>query len=135
MAHPKPTAASGNDPLERMTVHRIASALVPESFQDCNRLIAHPVTVEIGPRLYASVGSIIVNVAEGYSRSSGADRVRFYEYALGSVRESMKWYRAAEPVLGTDITTDRLDRLEVMRRLLSATIPREPGRTIRKVRV
>ena len=135
MAHPRPTAASSNDPLERMTVNKLATALVPDCFKDCVKLIAHPITVEIGPQLYEAVGSIVVNVAEGYSRSSGPDRVRFYEYALGSVRESMKWYRSGEPVLGTECTTDRLDRLEEMRRLLLATIPRERGRTIRKVRL
>ena len=134
MAHSPPAAASSNDPLERMTVHKLATALVPDCFNDCEKLIAHPVTIGIGPQLYESVGSIVVNVAEGYSRSSGPDRVRFYEYALGSVRESMKWYRSGEPVLGTECTTDRLDRLEQMRRLLLATIPRERGRTIRKVR-
>ena len=122
MAHPKPTAASGNDPLERMTVNQLATTLVPDCFKDCEKLVAHPVTVEIGPQLYASVGSIIVHIAEGYSRSSGADRVRFYEYALGSVRESMKWYRSGEPVLGPECATDRLDRLEEMRRLLLAII-------------
>jgi four helix bundle protein len=134
MVHPKPTAASGNDPLERMTVSQLATALVPDCFKDCEKLIEHPVTAAIGPDLYHAVGSIVVNIAEGYSRSSGADRVRFYEYALGSVRESMKWYRSSAPVLGTECATDRLDRLEEMRRLLLATIPRERGRTIRKVR-
>ena len=68
-----------------MTVNQLATALVPDCFKDCEKLVSHPVTVEIGPQLYASVGSIIVHIAEGYSRSSGADRVRFYEYALGSV--------------------------------------------------
>jgi four helix bundle protein len=134
MTNPRATAESSNDPLERMTVNKLATALVPDCFEDCEKLVAHPVTVEVGPQLYKAVGSIIVNVAEGYSRTSGADRVRFYEYALGSVRESMKWYRSGEPVLGTECATNRLDRLEEMRRLLLATIPRERGRTIRKVR-
>ena len=133
MPHPRPTAASANDPLARMRVNQIASALVPDAFGDAEMLAAHRVTSEIGSQLYAAVSSIGVNIAEGYSRSSGKDRVRFYEYALGSVRESMQWYRAGESVLGVEAVTDRLDRLEEMRRLLLAIIPRERGRIIRKV--
>lgn len=133
MTHERPTAASSHDPLARMRVHQIVVALIPDCFKDSEKLIEHPITVEIAPQLYAAVGSIAVNIAEGYSRSSGRDRVRFYEYALGSVRESMKWYRCGQPVLGDECATDRLDRLEEMRRLLLATIPRERGRTIRKI--
>jgi four helix bundle protein len=117
-----------------MTVSRLATNLAPDAFCDSEKLATHPVTAKISPQLYAAVVSIAVNIAEGYSRSSGADRTRFYEYALGSVRESMQWYRACERVIGADCTTNRLDRLEEMRRLLLATIPRERGRTIRKVK-
>ncbi len=39
-----------------------------------------------------TVGSIRANIAEGYSRGTGKDRARFYEYALGSARESRDWY-------------------------------------------
>ncbi|MFN8404533.1 MAG: four helix bundle protein [Anaerolineales bacterium] len=37
---------------------------------------------------YEAVGSVGANISEGYSRSSGKDRARFYEYALGPARES-----------------------------------------------
>ena len=53
-----------------------------------------------------------------------------FEYALGSVRESMSLYRSSS-VLGTKIVNDRRDRLEEMRRLLLATIPRERGRSMK----
>ena len=42
----------------------------------------------------------------------------------------MIWYHAAVPVLG-DIGIERLDKLEEIRRLLLAIIPRERGKLIR----
>ena len=63
-------------------------------------------------------------------RAAQADRARMFEYALGSVRESMVWYQMAQPVLGEAIAVDRLDKLEEIRRMLLAIIPRERGRSI-----
>ena len=115
-----------------MRAYQIGRDLVPDCWTDCDKLRYHPVTEELSKQLYAAVGSIAANIGEGYSRSSGKDRARFFEYALGSVRESMSWYRSAEPVLGKELSTNRLDRLEEIRRLLLSIIPRERGRLIRK---
>ena len=54
-----------------------------------------------------------------------------FEYALGSVRESMSWYNSLKPVLGESLVQDRRDRLEEMRRILLAIIPRERGRSMK----
>lgn len=51
MTHPPTTAESSNNPLERMTVNKLATALVPDCFEDCEKLVAHPVTVLIAPQL------------------------------------------------------------------------------------
>jgi four helix bundle protein len=42
---------------------------------------------------------VSANIGEGYSRRSGRDRARFYEYALGSAREARDWYYKARHVL------------------------------------
>jgi len=120
------------DPLARMRVYQIARDLVPDCWIDCEKLRHHPVTQTLASQLYAAASSIAANIGEGYSRSSGRDRAKVFEYALGSVRESMSWYRAAAPVLGKPAVRDRLDRLEEMRRMLLAIIPRERGRLIRR---
>ena len=83
------------------------------------------------PQLYASVIGIEANIGEAYSRSSGKDRALRFEYALGEVRESMSWYKGGRPVLGEEVTKDRRDRLEEIRRLLLAIIPRERGKTMK----
>lgn len=115
-----------------MRVYQLARALVPDCWIDADKLRRNRITEEASSQLYAAVSSIAANLSEGYSRSSGRDRARLFEYALGSVRESMEWYRAAEPALGGETVSNRLDRLEEMRRMLLAIIPRERGRIMRK---
>lgn len=131
MAHQLPNSEPSRDPLECMRVYRLARDLVPDSYRDASILRADPLTQSIATQLYASVSSIAANLGEGYSRSSGRDRARLFEYALGSVRESMEWYHSTEPIVGEDLTLDRLNRLEEMRRLLLAIIPRERGRKMK----
>jgi len=114
-----------------MRAYQLARGLVSDSWTDADKLRHHIVTEKIAGQLYTAVCSIEANISEGYSRSSGRDRARLFEYALGSVRESMTWYRSAEPLLGEDAVNDRLDRLEEIRRLLLAIIPRERDRLIR----
>ena len=99
MAHRLPSPTEGSrDPLRRMRVYQLADDLMPDAWTDAKKLAAEPLTQEIASQLYGAVSSIAANISEGYSRSSGRDRARIFEYALGSVRESMSWYRAAEPV-------------------------------------
>jgi len=114
-----------------MRVYQLASALLADSWADVERLRHHAATEKVSGQLYAAVGSIAANIGEGYSRSSGRDRSRIFEFALGSARESMTWYRSAEPVLGAEVVSSRLDTLEEIRRLLLAIIPRERDRLIR----
>jgi four helix bundle protein len=113
-----------------MRVYRLATELVPDAWHDAQKLKQDVVTETIPAQLYAAVGSIVSNLAEGYSRSSGRDRARIFEYALGSVRETMAWYRLGAPVLGTEVVGQRFAKLEEMRRLLLAIIPRERGRPL-----
>jgi len=114
-----------------MRVFELATELVPDCFKDAQALSDNPITKEIAGQVYAAVGSIAANISEGYSRSSGKDRARIFEFALGSVRESMSWYKSSAPVLGEPVVKDRRDRLEEMRRLLLAIIPRERGRSMK----
>jgi len=114
-----------------MRAYRLAVELVEESWNDAEKLSHHQATEKISGQLYAAIGSIAANLGEGYSHSSGRDRARIFEYALGSTRESMIWFRTAEPVLGRNVVSERLAKLEEIRRLLLATIPRERGRLIR----
>ena len=72
-------------------------------------------------QLTRAVGSISANLAEGYSRSSAADRSRFYGYALGSTREAIAWYDTLRIELGA-LIDQRQSILIQIRRLLLTTL-------------
>ena len=118
------------DRLWRMRVYRLACYVAELGWTDARELGRDPLTRTVGPQLLAALGSIRTNIAEGYSRSGGRDRVRFFEYALGSARESREWYLHVEPVLGDALVSTRCEPLDEVIRLLLAIIPRERSRRV-----
>jgi len=111
-----------------MTVYRLALYASEIGWQDVRLLDRARLTRPVAPQLYRALGSIVANIAEGYSRSSGVDRARFHEYGLGSTRESVGWYFVARPVLGRAIFDAREGVLSQIRRLLLTTIPADRAR-------
>jgi four helix bundle protein len=110
-----------------MGLYALELALADVTTLDRNRI-----TRPIGPQLYRAIGSIGANIAEGYSRSSGADWVRLFGYALGSTRESVVWYHAAHRVLSQAIYDSRIELHSQIRRILLAVIPVERTRRLRR---
>ncbi len=80
------------DPLWRMEVYRLAVLAGDLAWHDTSKLVQDKRMFGLADQLYRAVGSISANIAEGYSRQSGKDQARFYEYALGSAREARGWY-------------------------------------------
>jgi four helix bundle protein len=120
------------DPLWRMAAYRYGLFAVEVAWSDVRALGRTLATRGIGAQLYQALGSIPAHIAEGYSRSSGPDRVRFFEYALGSTRESIVWYRVARPVLGSTALDERVATLVRIRKLLLTAIPAERSRRVRR---
>jgi four helix bundle protein len=83
-------------------------------------------------QLLRAVDSISSNIAEGYSRSTGPERARYYDYALASARESRDWYFKTRDVLGDAIMERRLEVLDRIIRILTAIIPRERDDKLRR---
>ena len=81
-------------------------------------------------QLYDAVGSIVANLSEGYSRGTGRDRARFYEYALGSARASRTWCFDGRQVLGQAVADHRLRFLTQIIRLLLKMIPDQRGQAL-----
>jgi four helix bundle protein len=123
-------AAGTTDPLHRMSVYRLAVTLSATAWTDAVSLYKCPVTRKVAGQLYAAIGSIRANLSEGYSRASGADRARLFEYALGSARECRDWYQLAGPVLGDQLVSVRDASLVHIVRILLAIIARERRRRI-----
>jgi four helix bundle protein len=89
-------------------------------------------TLALSDQLYRALGSIGANLAEGYSRGSGKDRARFYQYALGSARESRDWYFKGRYVLDQLVVEHRIKLLTSIVRLLLAMIPQQRGGKLRE---
>ena len=118
-------AAQSTDILSRTAAYPLALGLLKTCWTDTRTLSRDSITYRISSQLYRAVGSIAANLAEGYSRKSGHDRARLYEYALGSAREARVWYLAGEPVLGSELVADRSAKLDRISRLLIAMIRSE----------
>src|ERR1043165_8875415 len=83
------------DTLWKMSVYRYALFLGDLGWSDVTKLQEDHRTYGLSDQLYRSLGSISANIAEGYSRGSNKERAHFYEYSLGSARESRDWYHKA----------------------------------------
>ena len=75
-----------------------------------------------------AVGNISSNVGEGYSKSSGKDRARFYEYALGSAREARDWYFKARHAVDPLVIEHRIELTTQIVRLTLTMVAKERRR-------
>jgi four helix bundle protein len=120
------------DAIWRMKPYRLSLFAGAIGWHDITKLAEDRRTISLADQSYRALGSIGANLAEGYSRNSGKDRARYYEYALGSARESRHWYAHAAPVLTSIIIEHRLNVLSEIIRLLIAIIPKERQLSIKE---
>ena len=125
-------AAIRADTLWRTESYRLGLYAADLCWGDAWRLAQLPHVRSLSDQLLRATGGVSANLAEGYSRGSGADRARFYEYALGSARESRDWYYKARHILGPGITTDRIELLTRVVRLVLVALPDERRRSARR---
>lgn len=50
----------------------------------------------VGKQFVRAVDSISANIAEGFGRYGKKDKVHFYRYSFGSVKESLDWNEKAK---------------------------------------
>ena len=120
------------DVLWRMEVYRLSLFAGDLAWRDATRLMQDRRTIKLSDQLYAAVGSISANVAEGYSRGSHKDQARFYEYALGSAREARNWYFEARFLLSEEVSQHRIAFLTQIVKNLLNIIPKERGYTLKE---
>ena len=114
-----------NDSLWKIKAYRLGLFVADVGWHDATKLMRDKRTLELSNQLYRALGSISANLAEGYSRGTGKDRARFYEYALGSARESRDWYYKGRHILGPAVTAHRLSLLTHIIRLLLTMVPEQ----------
>lgn len=111
------------DLLWKVEAYRLALFLAELAWHDVTKLTQDKRMFGLADQLYRAVGSISANISEGYSRSSGKDRARFYEYALGSARESHGWFYKGRHVLGQNVAEHRMRLTTQIIRLSLTMVP------------
>jgi len=112
-----------DDPLWKMEVYRLALFLADLAWHDVTKLYQDKRTIDVAGQLFRAVGSVGANISEGYSRRSGKDQARFYEYSLGSAREARGWYYQGRHVLTERVALHRISLATHIIRLLLKMIP------------
>lgn len=108
-----------SDAVNHLAAYRLARGTADAGWEHVTVLAGDQRTRQLASQLFRALGSVCANLVEAYSRSSGRDRARLLEYALGSARESREWYWHGRHVLGAEATQEAISRLaEVIRLLL-----------------
>ena len=119
-----------NDMLWKMSVNKYALFIGEIGWFDVTKLQGDSRLYKVSNQLYGALGSISANISEGYSRGSNKERAHFYEYALGSARESRDWYYKSRHVLGSHVFQHRLELLTHIIRLLLTMVPQQRGKSL-----
>jgi len=102
-------AAIKDDTLWRVEAYRLGLFVSDLAWEDAGKLLKDRRTWSVADQLYRAAGNVSSNVGEVYSRCTGKDRARFYEYALGSTREARDWYYKARHVLDPAVVSHRVE--------------------------
>ena len=120
------------DPIWRTPAYRYAMWLSDLAVSDTDPLFETTKTRRLADQLLRAVQGISANLSEGYGCVTGPERARYYDYALTSAREAHDWYFKARHYLDEKTVAERLDLLGRIIRILTAVIPRERTRTLRR---
>jgi four helix bundle protein len=121
------------DPVWSLASYWLSLYLADLAWSDVSLLYRDARARRIAGQLYEAVGSVGANIAEGYSRGSAKDRARFYEYALGSARESRDWYYKSRHLLGSSTSARRFILVSRITQLLLRMVQDQRGYSVREV--
>ena len=119
-----------DDSLWKMEAYRLSLFLTDVGWYDVTELMKDKRTIGIADQLYRSLGSISANIAEGYSHHTGKTRPQYYQYALGSARESRDWYYKAHHILKEKVINHRIALTTQVIKLLLVMVPQQRGKTL-----
>jgi four helix bundle protein len=110
------------DRIWRVQAFRLASYLSACVESDSLEIEGDAKVALLLAQLRRAAASVAANIAEGYPRRSTRDRVRFYEYALGSAEETKSWYFSLRASVDSASLEARLSVLRSITRLLLTMI-------------
>jgi len=121
-----------NDPIWKLEVYRLALFADDIGWNDILVLSKNNLMWGVADQLHRSLGSISANLTEGYSRSKGLDRARFFEISLGSARESRHWYYRSRHVLPAEVIKHRMGLVTRIVSMLAPMISHQRKNAIRE---
>lgn len=120
------------DPLWNLDVYRLSLFVAEIGWEDVALLNKNNLTRDAADQIIRSLNSISANIAEGYSRSTGKDRARYFEYALGEAREARDRYFKTRRVLKQDVVLHRIRILTQIVKILNTFVPAQRKQGIRE---
>jgi four helix bundle protein len=123
-----------DDTIWKAPAYRYAVWIGDLAAKDMEPLLRDPDLRETARQLVRAAESISTNFAEGYGKTTGPDRAKFYDISSGSTRVCRDWYYKLRNHLAAGALEQRLDLLARIMRILNAIIPRERADTIGRAR-
>jgi len=120
------------DPLWNLDVYRLGLFVAEIGWEDVVLLNKNNLTRDAADQIIRSLNSISANIAERYSRSTGKDRARYFEYSLGEAREARDRYFKVRRVLKQEVVLHRIKLLTQIVKILNAFVPVQRKRGIRE---
>ncbi len=114
-----------SDPIWRLPAYRYSLFLADLIREDVRNLRMDGRTRRLVDQLLDAVESISTNIAEGYSRTTGPERAKFFEYAHSSAREARDWLFKVRHELAPEVAVARIELVTRVMRILAVVIPRE----------
>ncbi len=120
------------DPLWGLEVYRLGFFIADIAWDDTEALFKNPSTRSASDQIRRSLDSISANIAEGYSRSTGKDRARYFEYALGEAREARDRIYKVRHAMKSQVVLHRMKILTQIIKILNSFIPTQRKHGIRE---
>lgn len=120
------------DPLWNLEVYRLGLFVADIGWEDVVILNKNIITRDTADQIIRSLNSISANIAEGYSRSTGKDRARYFEYSLGEAREARDRYFKTRRVLKPEVVLHRIKLLTQIIKILSVFVVTQRKQGIRE---
>ena len=111
-------------PIWRLPAYRYALYLA-DQLDDAAPRLRRVCTRRTVDQLFDAAHSISSNIAEGYSRTGGPDRAKFFEYANSSARETRDWLFKGRKAFDTATAEAYIELVTPIMKILTAVIPRE----------
>ena len=120
------------DPLWGLEVYRLGFFIADITWDDTETLFKNPSTRGAADQIRRSLDGISANIAEGYSRSTGKDRARYFEYALGEAREARDRIYKIRHAMKAEVVLHRMKVLTQIIKILNTFVPTQRKHGIRE---